>query len=207
MNRREFAVGASLLSTGMFKAGAAQAKAPAQTANPLPDPKKRWQIYEEEYFVQPLEFRNRAFTETAKEFELGEVVLAKDSVYARSREWSRGFMLRIGVDRMLHNFRLTAGLESSAVPLGGLEAPTSELRGHWVGHYLSACALLYASTQDGEIKSRGDALVAGIFECQRKLDQNGYVSAFPLDVFTRLEYGQKIWAPFYTVHKAHGWPA
>lgn len=82
-------------------------------------------------------------------------------------------MLRITPDRMLHNFRLTAGLPSTAVPLGGLEAPMSLLRGHWVGHYLSGCALLYASTGDAQIKARGDALVTGIAECQAKLSAGG----------------------------------
>jgi DUF1680 family protein len=202
INRRDFALRISAIPVGLFAAKAAPAEAvQAPIANPLPEAKKRWQIYEEEYFSQPLAFEHRAVTKKATEFDLGDVVLAKDSIYAQSREWSRGFMLRIGVDRMLHNFRLTAGLPTVAVPLGGLEAPTSELRGHWVGHYLSACALLFASTHDLEIKSRGDALVSGIAECQRKLDLNGYVGAFPVSTFTRLEYGQKVWAPFYTLHK------
>jgi hypothetical protein len=41
-------------------------------------------------------------------------------------------------------FRVTAGLPSSAEPLGGWEAPNNELRGHFTGHYLSACALSFA---------------------------------------------------------------
>ncbi|HEU5452108.1 MAG TPA: beta-L-arabinofuranosidase domain-containing protein, partial [Terriglobales bacterium] len=56
-------------------------------------------------------------------------------------------------DRLLHTFRLTAGQPSSAQPFGGWEAPNIELRGHFTGgHYLSACALAYASTGDEEIK-------------------------------------------------------
>jgi len=43
---------------------------------------------------------------------------------------------------LLHTFRLTAGLPSSAEPLGEWEKPECELRGHFTGgHYLSACAL------------------------------------------------------------------
>src|SRR5690348_3670562 len=55
------------------------------------------------------------------------------------------YLLEIEPDRLLHNFRVTAGLPSSAQPLGGWEAPKSELRGHAVGHYLSGVALMYAS--------------------------------------------------------------
>jgi ParB family transcriptional regulator, chromosome partitioning protein len=36
-------------------------------------------------------------------------------------------MLRIDVERMLHTFRLTAGIPTTAVPLGGLESPITIL--------------------------------------------------------------------------------
>jgi DUF1680 family protein len=51
-------------------------------------------------------------------------------------------------DRLLHMFRVTAGLPSHAEPLGGWEQPTNELRGHFTGHYLSACAMLHATSGD-----------------------------------------------------------
>src|SRR5919205_548870 len=104
------------------------------------------------------------------------------------------------VDRLLHNFRVNAGLPSSAQPLGGWEEPKCELRGHFVGHYLSACALMYASTGDQRLKDKGDQIVAGLAECQQKLG-NGYLSAFPLEYFDRLKARTKVWAPFYTIHK------
>ena len=170
-------------------------------ATPQSEPKKRWQIYEEEHFAHPLVFARHEAKPRVQPFALRDVTLAADGPYAQSRAWSRGFMLRITPDRLLHNFRVTAGLPSTAVPLGGNESPNSLLRGHWVGHYLSACALLYGSTGDAEIKARGDAIVAGMAECQVKLSAGGYVSAFPETEFTRLEMGQKVWAPFYTLHK------
>lgn len=102
-------------------------------------------------------------------------------------------------DRLMHTFRLTAGLPSSAQPFGGWEAPDSELRGHFDGgHYLSACALAYASTGDEEIKKRGDSLVAELAKCQTR---SGYLSAFPEEFFDRLRERIKVWAPFYTMHK------
>ena len=48
------------------------------------------------------------------------------------------YLLELDPDRLLHNFRVNAGLPSTAKPLGGWEAPDVELRGHTVGHYLSA---------------------------------------------------------------------
>lgn len=102
-------------------------------------------------------------------------------------------------DRLMHTFRLTAGIPSSAKPFGGWEAPDCELRGHFDGgHYLSACALAYASTGDEEIKTRGDSLVAELAKCQQR---SGYLSAFPEEFFDRLRERTKVWAPFYTIHK------
>jgi DUF1680 family protein len=63
----------------------------------------------------------------------------------------------------LHMFRVTAGLPSAAKPLGGKERPTCELRGHFSGgHYLSACALSYASTGNERLRRKADELVAGL---------------------------------------------
>src|SRR5215472_5675431 len=61
-------------------------------------------------------------------------------------ETNRRYLMGLDPDRLLHMFRMTAGLPSRAEPLGGWEAPDNELRGHFTGHYLSACALLAAQT-------------------------------------------------------------
>ena len=109
------------------------------------------------------------------------------------------YMRSLPDDRLLHSFRATAGLASSAEPFGGWEKPDSELRGHFCGgHYLSACALAYASTGDEDFKKKGDALVAELAKCQAR---NGYLSAFPIEFFDRLRERKKVWAPFYTIHK------
>ncbi|MDQ5853718.1 MAG: glycoside hydrolase family 127 protein [Chloroflexota bacterium] len=49
-------------------------------------------------------------------------------------------------------FRVTAGLASEAAPLGGWEGPAIKPRGHSLGHYRSACSLMYASTGDLHFK-------------------------------------------------------
>ena len=67
------------------------------------------------------------------------------SPFKEAAEANRAYMDRLPSDRLLHNFRLNAGLPSSAEPLGGWDnttpAATGELRGHFTGHFLSACAL------------------------------------------------------------------
>jgi uncharacterized protein len=133
-------------------------------------------------------------------FGLEEVRL-HDGPLKQSTEWNRSYMMRLPVDRLLHNFRVTAGLPSNAQPLGGWESPHVELRGHFVGHYLSACGLMYASTGDTEIKAKGDQIVSGLAACQRSLGTSGYLSAFPEELFNRLDALKPVWAPFYTLHK------
>jgi hypothetical protein len=111
---------------------------------------------------------------------------------------NRRFLMAQEPDRLLHTFRLTAGLPSTAEPLGGWEAPVNELRGHYTGHYLSACAQMSAGTGDAEVKARGERMVAELARCQQP---NGYLSAFPEEFFDRLRAGRSVWAPFYTLHK------
>ncbi|HEY6807817.1 MAG TPA: beta-L-arabinofuranosidase domain-containing protein [Gemmatimonadales bacterium] len=113
---------------------------------------------------------------------------------------NRRFLMAQNPDSLLHMFRITAGIPSTAQPLGGWEAPVNELRGHYTGHYLSACALMWAGTGDPEIKARGDLMVTELAKCQQALG-NGYLSAFPEEFFDRLRAGKPVWAPFYTLHK------
>jgi DUF1680 family protein len=132
-------------------------------------------------------------------FELGAVRLRPGEA-ADALAVNRRYLLALDPDRLLHMFRVTAGLPSSAEPLGGWEAPANELRGHFTGHYLSACALLNAQTGDAGALARGASLVAELARCQSALG-TGYLSAFPEELFDRLRAGTPAWAPFYTLHK------
>ena len=116
-------------------------------------------------------------------------------------EADRQYLHSLPPDRLLHTFRLNAGISSSAKPLGGWEAPDCELRGHYAGgHYLSACALMYASTGDDDLGKNAATVVAELGKCQAAL-KSGYLSAFPIEFFDRLRERQRVWAPFYTIHK------
>lgn len=121
--------------------------------------------------------------------------------FSAAADANRRYLKTLPPDRLLHTFRLTAGLPSSAEPLGDWEKPDCELRGHFAGgHYLSACALAFASSNDEQLKSNGDLMVSELAKCQAK-HKNGYLSAFPQELFDRLRDGVNVWAPFYTIHK------
>src|SRR5437773_5496613 len=130
-----------------------------------------------------------------KPFPLSGVRL-RPGIFLDYLESNQGFLDSLPNDRLLHTFRLTAGIPTSADPLGGWEHPRGELRGHFAGgHVISAIALLHAATGDDAIKQKGDALVAELARCQQKLNQDGYLSAYPTSFYER------VWAPFYTYHK------
>jgi DUF1680 family protein len=120
--------------------------------------------------------------------------------FKHAMELDKKYLLSLDVDRLLRNFRVNAGLPSNATPLGGWEAPDCELRGHFVGHFLSACALMYASTGEQRLKEKADVVVAGLAECQAKLG-SGYLSAYPESFIDRVEKRTPVWAPYYTLHK------
>src|SRR5262249_49473880 len=127
-----------------------------------------------------------------------------DGPFKQAMQLDAQYLLSLDPDRLLHTFRINAGLPSSATPLGGWEAPNVELRGHTVGHYLSALALIYAATGDARFKARADAMVAElgrIQDAQAKKFHPGYLSAFPEEFFDRVDARQRVWAPYYTIHK------
>ena len=133
-------------------------------------------------------------------FPLASVRLAP-GIFRDEAEINAQYLDSLKVDRLLHSFRITAGISSSATPYKGWEDPTCELRGHFAGgHFLSAVALAFASSGNSVLKSRGDELVAGLGACQKKIGNN-YLSAYPAELFEHLAQGKQVWAPFYTYHK------
>ncbi len=115
------------------------------------------------------------------------------------------YLLSLDTDRLLHTFRVNAGLPSTAQPLGGWEKPDCELRGHSLGHYLTAVSLMYAATGDERFRARAAKIVSGLMEVQNALPKKGYhpgyLSAYPESFIDRWDSAEKVWAPWYTLHK------
>lgn len=129
------------------------------------------------------------------------------SRFTENMQRDSAWMMDISVDRLLHSFRTSAGVFAGSEggyytvkKLGGWESLDCELRGHTTGHMLSACALMYASTGSECFKAKGDSLVAGLREVQLA-HGNGYLSAFPEELINRNIRGERVWAPWYTLHK------
>jgi DUF1680 family protein len=132
-------------------------------------------------------------------FQLSQVRLRKGP-FLDALDIDRRYLHLLPNDRLLHTFRLTAGIPSNAEPLGGWEAPDTEMRGPFVGHYLSACALMYSSAGDTELRDKANSLVSELARCQKAL-RSGYLCAFPEEHFDRLREGRRVICPFYKYHK------
>src|SRR5271168_275155 len=135
----------------------------------------------------------------AAPFPMAQVRLL-DGPFLDATKANLQYLHSLPVEGLVHNFRVNAGLASMAEPLGGWEKPDCELRGHFTGHFLSASAQLHAGTGDAAVKAKADEMVGQLAKCQQALGA-GYLSAFPLQFFDRLQNGKKVWAPFYTIHK------
>ena len=149
------------------------------------------------------EISGQAFLEKEKRpiaFSNKEVVLY-DSWIKQRETLNTNFLHELDPDRLLHNFRVNAGIKSDAQPLEGWESPKIGLRGHFVGHYLSACASLIEKNGDTLLQKRISYMVDVLWDCQQNLGGK-YLSAFPEKDFTTLETRfSGVWAPYYTYHK------
>ncbi|KAH7674126.1 Beta-L-arabinofuranosidase GH127 protein [Dioscorea alata] len=124
-----------------------------------------------------------------------------NSKYGLAQVTNTEYLLMLNVDRLLFSFRTEAGLPNNdTIPYGGWEAPTSELRGHFVGHYMSATAFTYATSKHAFVYRQMTELVRGLDECQKKIG-TGYLSAFPTEFFDRFEHLKYVHSPYYTIHK------
>jgi DUF1680 family protein len=142
-------------------------------------------------------------------FALTDVTLL-DGPFKKATELNRQVLLNYEPDRFLAKFRIEAGLKPKAIHYEGWESET--LAGHSLGHYLSACALMYQTTNDQRFLEKVKYIVDELEACQLA-DGNGYIGAIPhgknifeeeiakSDIRSQGFDLNGIWAPYYTHHK------
>lgn len=131
-------------------------------------------------------------------------------VFRERMNVDKAYLLELDTQCLLQNFYLEAGVimpglqvladPASAKLHWGWEAPTCQLRGHFLGHWLSAAAAFAATDNDTEIKVKLDKIVSELARCQQ---QNGgeWVGSIPEKYLDRLSGSEYIWSPQYTMHK------
>ena len=147
-------------------------------------------------------------TPSLRPFDLNEVTLS-ESPFLHAQRKTEAYLLSLDPDRMLHNFRVNAGLTPRAPVYGGWESEPTwadiHCHGHTLGHYLSACALAWRSTGDARYRARIAHIAAELAECQAA-SRSGLVTAFPSGaaLVTAHLRGEPITGvPWYTLHKVY----
>jgi DUF1680 family protein len=136
------------------------------------------------------------------------------SVYLQRAQLNHAYVRSLSAQNLLRPYLLEAGRwsytgsgspgsklgqgEDPASWHGGWEVLTCEIRGHTLGHWLSAAAHL--SGVDAELAARAADVVAELARCQ---EANGgeWVGPFPEKFLYRIAAGRNVWAPQYTLHK------
>jgi uncharacterized protein len=134
----------------------------------------------------------------------GKNVLISDNELKRREDANRTYLMKLTSDNLLFNYRLEAGRFSGrGIPEGahdGWESPVCQIRGHFLGHWLSAAAIHYYKTGDMELKAKADVIIDELFECQK--DNGGqWVGPIPEKYLYWIANGKNIWAPQYNIHK------
>lgn len=116
---------------------------------------------------------------------------------------NRAYLMELKTENLVQNFLLEAGVrtDSDITEMHlGWESPTCQLRGHFLGHWLSAASLLIAENGDRELKAKLDNIIDELERCQ-KLNGGRWIGSVPEKYFEKLEKNEYIWSPQYTLHK------
>ena len=131
-------------------------------------------------------------------------------VFRERMDVNRQYLLELDTNCLLQNFYLEAGIILPGLQVvdnpetanlhWGWEAPTCQLRGHFLGHWISAAAKLIAADGEPELRVKLDKIVSELARCQ-ELNGGEWVGSIPEKYFTRLIKNQYIWSPQYVMHK------
>ncbi len=131
-------------------------------------------------------------------------------VFKERMNVNRDYLMELDLQCLLQNFYLEAGITlpglqvvddpNSAKLHWGWEAPTCQLRGHFLGHWLSAASALCADNKDLEMKAKLDRIISELAKCQQ-LNGGEWIGSIPEKYFEKMAKGQNIWSPQYVMHK------
>ena len=142
-------------------------------------------------------------------YSLREVSLMPGLFKERS-DLNRKYLMSLQNQGLLQNFYLEAGIvmpdlqivenPETAALHWGWEAPICQLRGHFLGHFLSAASVLIATYQDYELKAKLDTIIDELEKCQQ-LNGGKWLGPIPEKYFDKLEKKEYVWSPQYVMHK------
>jgi DUF1680 family protein len=133
-------------------------------------------------------------------------LLSGSPFYDRQELHRKGTLAQLDPDKLLYEYRNFAKVpQTNGVSSGYAGWDTGFLRGHMLGHYLSAASRMAAATGDTSFKTKVNTMVGELAKCQAALG-SGYLAPFSTAVFDWVE-GKSgasnggIVVPYYIVHK------
>ena len=138
-----------------------------------------------------------------------DAVRLLDSDFKRAQDTSIRYILALDTDRLYAPYLQEAGLQPRASPYGSWES--GGMGGHIGGHYLSACARLFAATGSQQLLAKVRDAVVILAGCQ-DAGGDGYVGGVPngRKLGNELAHGEVDadlftlngrWVPLYNLHK------
>ncbi|MGV8834481.1 beta-L-arabinofuranosidase domain-containing protein, partial [Cellvibrio sp.] len=133
-----------------------------------------------------------------------------ESPFLHAQNTNKNYLMALDVEKLLAPFRREAGLPFKET-YGNWES--TGLDGHMGGHYVSALALMYASTRDKAVLKRLDYVIAELKKCQDKIG-SGYIGGIPASnkMWSEIAKGDiradnfstnERWVPWYNLHKIY----
>lgn len=132
-----------------------------------------------------------------------------DGPFKAAQDTDLHYLMALDADKLLAPFLREAGLPAKSPSYGNWES--TGLDGHMGGHYLSALALMVASTGDAQARQKLEYAIAELKRCQDALG-TGYIGGVPdgakawadvaagrLKVDSFSVNGR--WVPWYNIHK------
>ncbi|WP_026562876.1 glycoside hydrolase family 127 protein [Bacillus sp. J37] len=132
-----------------------------------------------------------------------------DGIFKESQEKGMEYLIYLDVDRLVAPCYEAAGEIPKKTTYGGWE--TRGIRGHSIGHWLSAASTMYSVTKDERLIEKLAYSIDELAHIQ-SFDKDGYVSGFPRVCFDNVFSGSfevdhfslgGSWVPWYSIHKIY----
>lgn len=112
----------------------------------------------------------------AEPLPLGSVHITGNNRLTSNRDIDIRRLLSLDVTQQLYNYRDTYGLPTDGYRRSdGWDSPTTKLKGHGTGHYLSALAFAYAGTDDASLKAQLKANIKRMVDEMRECQERTFV--------------------------------
>ncbi len=112
------------------------------------------------------------------------------------------YLKQLDADRILYWYREESGLSHINTQNGYQPYPDWEsdpnLKGITLGHYISACSMLYSQTGDRDLFDIVEYCIEELDKCQ---SEDGFVLCYPLSRIESVESGSWDGVPYYFTHK------